>query len=36
VVHGEPDAAAALAAQLGVELGWTAVVPTHLEKVLVD
>lgn len=33
VVHGEPDAAAALADRLHLELGWTAVVPEYLEKV---
>ena len=33
VVHGEPDAAAALAERLHRELGWTAVVPEYLEKV---
>ena len=33
VVHGEPDAAAALADRLHRELGWTAVVPEYLEKV---
>jgi metallo-beta-lactamase family protein len=33
VVHGEPDASAALADRLHRELGWTAVVPEYLEKV---
>jgi metallo-beta-lactamase family protein len=36
VVHGEPHAAASLADRLHTELGWTAVVPTYLEKVRLD
>jgi metallo-beta-lactamase family protein len=36
VVHGEPAAAASLAAAIGSELGWTAVAPHHLEQVRVD
>ena len=36
VVHGEPDAAAALAARLGGDLGWHAVVPRYGERVRVD
>ncbi len=32
-VHGEPEAARALADRLGDELGWNAVVPEYLEKV---
>lgn len=36
VVHGEPTAAAAMAARLRSELGWTAVVPEYLEKVRLD
>ncbi len=36
VVHGEPDAASALATRLGDELAWDAVVPTHGERVRVD
>ena len=36
VVHGEPDAAWALAERLQTELGWTAVVPSYLEKVRLD
>lgn len=36
VVHGEPDAASALAARLIEELDWNVVVARHLEKVLVD
>jgi metallo-beta-lactamase family protein len=35
VVHGEPDAAAALAARIGRELGWPAVVPSLGEQVRV-
>lgn len=34
VVHGEQESAQSLARRLGDELGWTAVVPHHLEKVL--
>jgi metallo-beta-lactamase family protein len=33
VVHGEKDAAQALADRLGDELGWNAVVPRYLERV---
>lgn len=33
VVHGEPDAAQALADRIAAELGWCAVVPTHGERV---
>jgi metallo-beta-lactamase family protein len=33
VVHGEPDAAWALAGRLADELGWNAVVPRYLERV---
>jgi metallo-beta-lactamase family protein len=33
VVHGEEDAARALAARLAAELGWNAVVPRYLERV---
>jgi metallo-beta-lactamase family protein len=36
VVHGEPRSATALARQIGDELGWTAVVPSYGERVLVD
>jgi metallo-beta-lactamase family protein len=36
VVHGEPRSAEALASRLREDLDWNAVVPTHLEKVLVD
>jgi len=36
VVHGEPHAASALAERLIGDLAWNAVVPRHLEKVLVD
>jgi metallo-beta-lactamase family protein len=36
VVHGEPSAAAVLAARLRRDLDWNTVVPTYLEKVLVD
>ncbi len=32
-VHGEPAAAAALAARVDRELGWPAVVPAHDERV---
>ncbi|WP_448629478.1 MBL fold metallo-hydrolase RNA specificity domain-containing protein [Cellulomonas soli] len=34
VVHGEQDAAETFARRLDDELGWTAVVPRHREKVL--
>jgi metallo-beta-lactamase family protein len=33
VVHGEEDAARALADRLTRELGWNAVVPRYLERV---
>jgi len=36
VVHGEPDAADALAARAGRELGWISTVPAHLERVRLD
>ena len=36
VVHGEPRSAAALARRVSEELGWTAVVPSYGERVLVD
>jgi metallo-beta-lactamase family protein len=36
VVHGEPEAARALASRIGRELDWTAVVPRYGEQVLVD
>ena len=36
VVHGEPDAARALADRIGDELGWVAVVPHHGERVRLD
>jgi metallo-beta-lactamase family protein len=36
VVHGEPASAAALAERLHAELGWTAVVPRHEERVRID
>jgi metallo-beta-lactamase family protein len=36
VVHGEPDAAAALADRISRELGWTAIAPDYLEKVRLD
>jgi metallo-beta-lactamase family protein len=36
VVHGEPEPAATLAARLREELGWTAVVPRHRERVRLD
>lgn len=35
VVHGEPEAAASLASRISSELGWTAVVPSYRERVLV-
>ena len=35
VVHGEPDAAWALAGRLTGQLDWTAVVPRYLETVVV-
>lgn len=36
VVHGEPSAAQALARRLAEDLGWNAVVPEHLERVLLS
>jgi metallo-beta-lactamase family protein len=36
VVHGEPRSAASLARSISDELGWTAVVPSYGERVLVD
>jgi len=36
LVHGEPAAAAALHDTIDRELGWTAVVPRHLEQVRLD
>ena len=36
VVHGEPDAARALRDRIEEELGWSAVVPSHLERVRLD
>ena len=36
VLHGEPEASAALAARIRDELDWCAVVPTPGERVLVD
>ena len=36
VVHGEPDAARALADRITRDLGWLAVVPTYDEHVLLD
>ncbi|GAB6987693.1 hypothetical protein JCM10369A_42190 [Nocardioides pyridinolyticus] len=36
VVHGEPDASAALARRIGDELGWCAVVPRLGERVRLD
>ena len=35
-MHGEPDAARALADRIGDELGWVAVVPHHGERVRLD
>ncbi len=35
VVHGEPDASAALASRITDELGWNTAVPQHGERVLV-
>jgi metallo-beta-lactamase family protein len=35
VVHGEPGAATGLAGRISAELGWTAVVPSYRERVLV-
>jgi len=34
VVHGEASASAALRDRVTAELGWTAVVPTHGERVV--
>lgn len=36
VVHGEPDASAAMHDAITRELGWTAVVPAHGERVRID
>lgn len=36
VVHGEPASAASLARSISDDLGWTAVVPSYGERVLVD
>jgi len=36
VTHGDPDAADALRARIGRELGWRARVPEHLERVSLD
>ena len=36
VVHGEPEAAQALATRIGDELGWCAVVPRYAERVRLD
>lgn len=36
VVHGEPEAADALRDRIEEELGWSAVVPSHLERVRLD
>jgi metallo-beta-lactamase family protein len=36
VVHGEPRSSASLARSISDELGWTAVVPSYGERVLVD
>ena len=36
VVHGEPASARALADRVTTELGWTAVVPSYRERVLLD
>ena len=36
VVHGEPEAAKALAQRVGDELGWCAVVPRYAERVRLD
>ena len=36
VVHGEPGSASMLARSISDELGWTAVVPSYGERVLVD
>jgi metallo-beta-lactamase family protein len=36
VVHGEPHASAALQRRIETDLGWPAVVPTHLERVRLD
>ena len=35
VVHGEPEASGSLAARISSELGWTAVVPSYRERVLI-
>jgi metallo-beta-lactamase family protein len=36
VVHGEPRASTALRQAIDAELGWSAVVPRHLERIRVD
>jgi metallo-beta-lactamase family protein len=36
VVHGEPEASAAMHDAITVELGWTAVVPSLGERVRID
>ena len=36
VVHGEPDASAAMHDVISRELGWTTVVPSHGERVRID
>jgi metallo-beta-lactamase family protein len=36
ITHGEPDAADALRARIGQELGWQASVPEHLQRVALD
>lgn len=36
VVHGDPEAAAALCREIRTQLGWNAVVPRHLEQVRLD
>jgi metallo-beta-lactamase family protein len=36
IVHGEPDASAALQGEVVDTLGWDAVVPRYLEKVRLD
>lgn len=36
VVHGDPEPASALAARIRAELGWTAVVPRYLDRVVLD
>jgi metallo-beta-lactamase family protein len=36
VVHGEPDAAEALAKRVRTELGWEASVPDYRERITLD